>query len=391
MLDTLFMLFLSVPPQEAAKNPRLLTVTAAELMESLADPPVDNLQREPRLVAAFQAAFAAEDAVRSVPLDRAVVDKRRAAARDAVRAELVAAKAEAPAIEAALAETDARFDRLGGNVFAILPGKTKRVIVFAAHYDSVPRSRGVIDNWASCMLLVQLHRALEPVEREHTFWFLGFAGHEDGGVGSASFVASLRAKQAVKIDACVTIDCAGASAPMAWSSGSSAGILEVVADAASRAEIPLRIVDFEGGGADSCTLRDGSLPVAALLGVDVDKASLLHGPGDQLAAIVPEHLLAMHRLTVALATELDTHLEPLHLAYVQDKLQLADAASGRKPRVPQPISWPVSGPIATRAATLAAPTPAPQPPKTPPNTPPPKTPPPKTPPPNDKPKDGSPP
>ena len=387
MLDALLMLFLSVPPQEAAKKPRLQTVTAAELMESLADPPLDNLQREPRLVAAFHAAFAAEDAVRSVPLDPAVVAERRAAARDAVRAELVGAKAQAPAIEAALAEIDARFDRLGGNVFAILPGKTKRVIVFAAHYDSVPGSRGVIDNWASCMLLVQLHRALEPVEREHTFWFLGFAGHEDGGVGSASFVASLRDKQGAKIDACVTIDCAGASAPMAWVGGSSGGILEVVADAASRAEVPLRIIDFEGGGGDSCTLRHGALPVAALLGVDVDKASLLHGPGDQLDAIVPEHLLAMHRLTVALATELDTHLEPLHLEYVQDKLRLNDPASGRKPLVPQPIFWPVSEPIATRAAPLAdsAPTTAPQPSKTPPKTPP------KTPSPNDKPKDGSPP
>jgi len=339
MLTTVLALLLAAPRQE----PRLLDLeplAADELMAMAREAPLTNSAREHKLVELFRSAGAAAEDVRSVPLDAELLRPRRDAAVAEVRARMEAERATPDAIAAAITALDARWADLGGNVFTILPGRTKRVIAFAAHYDTARGSPGVVDNWASCTLLVALHRALRDTGHDHTFWFVGFAGQEEGCLGSASWVGKLRDKQGAKIDAVVTLDCAGAAAPKAWWSGSSAGILEVVSDAARRAQVPLEIVDFAGAGSDSSEIKQALLPVASLIGIDPAQAELLHGPRDTIALVDPKRLSQMHVLTLAVAAELDRHPEPLRWDYVQAKLRLGDPASGRKPLAPVPVAWP---------------------------------------------------
>jgi len=352
MLTTAFALLLAAPRQE----PPLLDLeplAADELMAVARDAPSENGARERKLIELFKAAGAANDDVRSVPLDAELLRPRRDAAVAGVRARMEAQHATPEAISAELAALDARWADLGGNVFAILPGKSKRVIGFAAHYDAAHGSPGVVDNWTSCTLLVALYRALRETGHDHTFWFVGFAGQEEGCLGSASWVGKLRDKQGAKIDAVVTLDCAGAAVPKAWWSGSSAGILELVSDAARRAQVPLEIVDFAGAGSDSDEIKQALVPVASLLGLDPAQAELLHGPRDTIALVEPKHLSQMHVLTLAVAAELDRHPEPLRWDYVQAKLRLGDPASGRKPLAPVPVAWPGRVPPGPPSATPA--------------------------------------
>lgn len=349
---------LALAPQSAP--PLALRPAPVErLLEEIGRAPTDNAAREARLVELFRAAGAEAEDVATVPLDRALLEPRLAAARAAIVARLDAAGAGESERAAALERQEARWRDVGRNVIAVLPGTTKRVIGFAAHYDTAPGSRGAIDNWSGCVLLAELYRALKGQPHEHTFWFLGFAGQEEGCLGAASWVSTVREKQAAKIDALVTVECAGLAAPRAWWSGSSAGILEIVADAARQAQVPLQVVDFPGDASDSCEIKRAFLPVACLFGLGFEHASLLHGPRDRVEAIVPEHLAQMHALTLALAAEFDRHRQPLRWDYVQDKLRLADPASGRAPLVPTPIDVPRATPAAAPPPPAPAPPPSP--------------------------------
>jgi hypothetical protein len=353
MLTTAFALLLSAAPRQEPPPLDLEPLAADELMAMAREAPAENGARERKLIELFLAAGAAKEDVRSVPLDAELLRPRRDAAVAEVRARMEAQHAAPDAITAELAALDARWADLGGNVFAILPGKSKRVLAFAAHYDTVKGSPGVVDNWASCTLLVALFRALRESGHDHTVWFLGFAGQEEGCLGSASWVGKLRDKQGAKIDAVVTLDCAGAAAPKAWWSGSSAGILELVSDAARRAQVPLEIVDFAGAGSDNVEIKKALLPVASLLGLAPAQAELLHGPRDTIAQVDPKHLSQMHVLTLAVVAELDRHPEPLRWDYVQAKLRIGDPASGRKPLEPVPVAWPGRVPPGPPSATPA--------------------------------------
>lgn len=364
MLQTLLALSLALPAQATPPPAGPLTATVAELEADLARVPLDDMEREIRLVELLGEAGGSTLDVRSIAIDPALVAAQKQTVTSATRQRLAAAGRPQSEVEAAVAAMAARFDRLGGNVQAILPGRSKRTLLFAAHYDAVPGSQGIVDNWASCLLLARLARALRDVEREHTFWFVGFAGHELGGIGSASFVASLRDKMSDRIDACVTIDCAGAAPPMAWWTGSEPGTLAVVADVARRNALPLRIVDFAGSGSDGCVLRAAGLPAVSLLGLTPDQVGRIHGPGDRRDAIDLVALHTTHRLTVALATDLDRATGPLHRAEVRAKLRPSDEGEPA-PLVPEMLDWSkqpaaVSAPAAAPPAKASA-NPAPSP------------------------------
>lgn len=320
------------PPSRLALAP----AAQPQLMQLVRKVPEDPRTREAAVAELFRLA-GAQDVV-PTPLDEALVAERRAQALEQARARLEAAGVTAAALAAELGAIEERWQRIGRNVVAILPGPTKRVIVFAAHWDTVAGSPGVLDSWTSCVLLAELLRVLKDSGHQHTFWFVAFAGQEEGCLGSASWVRQLGEKQAAKIDAAVTIDCAGGAAPLAWWGGSSAGILEVAVDVARSVKVPLRVVDLPGEHSDSHEIKRAFVPVAALFGIDSARIGVLHGPEDGVDAVVPSHLVQMHHLTVALAAEFDAWAEPLRWETVQARLRLDDPASGRKPLVPKKIS-----------------------------------------------------
>lgn len=68
------------------------------------------------------------------------------------------------------------------NVEAILPGKSKRVLVIGAHYDSVPGSAGADDNASGVSAVLGLARLLRDFAPNDTIRFVLFANEEHVGL-----------------------------------------------------------------------------------------------------------------------------------------------------------------------------------------------------------------
>jgi aminopeptidase S len=78
--------------------------------------------------------------------------------------------------------------RMGSNIVASIPGKTgSRTLLMGAHYDRVARGHGVVDNAASCAVLLQLMEKLKSNPPSSTVAFVFFDLEELGLLGSRSY------------------------------------------------------------------------------------------------------------------------------------------------------------------------------------------------------------
>lgn len=64
------------------------------------------------------------------------------------------------------------------NVEAILPGKSKKVLVVGAHYDSIPGSPGADDNASGVAVLLEMAKLLRLRSLDFTVHFVAFANEE---------------------------------------------------------------------------------------------------------------------------------------------------------------------------------------------------------------------
>src|SRR5262249_8868948 len=153
-------------------------------------------------------------------------------------------------IEAAVSAWQRRVAAPAANVVARLPVRSGRILIVAAHHDRVDGSDGIADDWAGCVLLTRLYAELRTKELRHSVWVVAFARHEDGGLAPADFADEIGAEQLAKVDAAITIDAVGVSAPYAWWTGSDRGLVEVASDAARRARLRFQAVEFAGAASD---------------------------------------------------------------------------------------------------------------------------------------------
>ncbi len=318
-----------------AQVPRLpgIPVVNDELLAEMKDPPTLPSERESALAALFRQAGAEDAEIRWMELPDSAKQRIEGARQEATR-KLKEAGAPQAEIDAAVATFDRRQGALGRNLIVTLPGRTDRVLGFGAHVDAAENSQGVIDDWSGCVLLTNLYQTLKTSRPRHSLWFVAFAEQELGCLGSSAWAESLDPAMVEKLDAFVVIDCVGVCSPMAWWSGSSASVVELAADAATRFDVPLKVVDFPGASSDSLCVRSRGIPTLSLLGIDPPHVPLLHGPGDRFDAIVPARIDETYRLLRALAADFDETMQPLHWDYAKEKLRLGDPASGRTPLQP---------------------------------------------------------
>ncbi|MEG1519388.1 MAG: M28 family metallopeptidase [Clostridia bacterium] len=96
------------------------------------------------------------------------------------------------------------------NVIASVPpqGEAEKVIVFVAHYDSVPVARGSMDNASGVSVVLELARVLKQnLKLKHTeLRFIALAGEEVGCVGSLAYLATLSEHEKSKIYCAVNFD-----------------------------------------------------------------------------------------------------------------------------------------------------------------------------------------
>jgi hypothetical protein len=81
--------------------------------------------------------------------------------------------------------------RAGTNIIVTLPGRQAQAILIGAHYDRVSVGQGVVDNAASCAVLLELMTTFKasPLGRD-TLTFVFFDREENGLLGSRAYFAA---------------------------------------------------------------------------------------------------------------------------------------------------------------------------------------------------------
>ena len=94
------------------------------------------------------------------------------------------------------------------NVVAELPGRSNEAVVVSAHYDSVWRGPGVIDNATGVEGVRRLAEQLAGDRHARSLIFIGFAAEEIGCVGSRSWLFDSEVTgELERIKAIVNLDC----------------------------------------------------------------------------------------------------------------------------------------------------------------------------------------
>ncbi len=94
------------------------------------------------------------------------------------------------------------------NVVAELPGESEEAIIVSAHYDSVWRGPGVVDNATGVEGVRRIAERLASGGHKRSLIFIGFAAEEIGCVGSQAWIFDAEITgELERIKACVNLDC----------------------------------------------------------------------------------------------------------------------------------------------------------------------------------------
>jgi hypothetical protein len=185
------------------------------------------------------------------------------------------------------------------NVLADIPGRSDERVLVTAHFDSVWRGPGAIDNATGIEGVRRLGERLRDRELERTVTLVGFAAEEIKLTGSRYFVdeAKLRGELAA-IAGVVNLDCIGRGDKLQLLA-SPAELLGRALEAARAAGLTERYEIETGpatGGVDSHWFAESKVPAATILHFPYDE---YHLPAES-PELVDERLME-DALTLALA------------------------------------------------------------------------------------------
>jgi aminopeptidase YwaD len=186
------------------------------------------------------------------------------------------------------------------NVVADLPGESEEAIVVSAHYDSVWRGPGVIDNATGVEGLRRVAERLAGGGHARTLRFIAFAAEEIGLIGSRQFAFDAEITgELERVRACVNLDCIahGERFELMGSPPALAERMRAFAEELGLHERYELSVGPAGPGVDSFAFVEKNIPAATLCHFPYDE---YHLPSERLE-LVDERLLAD---TVELATRL---------------------------------------------------------------------------------------
>jgi Zn-dependent M28 family amino/carboxypeptidase len=196
------------------------------------------------------------------------------------------------------------------NVICTLPGATESVILIGAHFDHVPTSYGVIDDWSGASLLPSLYESIATVPRKHTFVFVGFTEEEKGLIGSGFYVKHLTAEETAHIRAMINLDSLALGPTKVWASRADPVLLNALAVVAQSAQLPLQGVNVDQVGRDdSIPFAAKKVPTISLHSVTQQTLEILHTPKDAMAAVKLSDFYQSYRLLAAYLAYLDKALK----------------------------------------------------------------------------------
>lgn len=171
------------------------------------------------------------------------------------------------------------------NVVAELPGASDETIVVSAHYDSVWRGPGVIDNATGVEGLRRVAERLAGGGHARTLRFIAFAAEEIGVVGSRQYVYDAEISGELgRIRACVNLDCI-AHGERFELMGSPPALAERMRALAEELGLDARYelsVGPAGPGVDSFAFAEKGVPAATLCHFPYDE---YHLPSERLELV----------------------------------------------------------------------------------------------------------
>jgi Iap family predicted aminopeptidase len=180
---------------------------------------------------------------------------------------------------------------VGRNVIGELRGESEEAIVVSAHYDSVWRGPGVIDNATGVEGLRRVAEELAGRGHLRSLLFVAFAAEEIGCVGSRQFVFdSSITGELDRIKACVNLDCVahGERFELLASPRALTERLERFATELGLQDRYDLHVDAAGPGVDAFAFHEKGIPAATLCHFPYDE---YHLPSERLE-LVDERRLA---------------------------------------------------------------------------------------------------
>lgn len=195
------------------------------------------------------------------------------------------------------------------NEVCVLPGKTKSTIVVGAHLDRAEEGAGVVDDWSGASMLPSLYQSIAHEPRTHTFVFLGFAGEEEGLVGSDFYTKSLTRDERKQIVAMVNLECLGIGKTEVWTSHSEPIFIRMLMAMAKSMDLPLGGVNVEQvGTTDSESFAHYGIARMTITAITQDTWPLLHTKNDNIKAINPNLYYDSYRLIAPFLVLLDQQL-----------------------------------------------------------------------------------
>lgn len=214
------------------------------------------------------------------------------------------------------------------NVLCVLPGATSSTIVVGAHLDHVEEGTGVIDDWSGASMLPSLYQSLAGHPRSPTFLFIGFAGEEEGMVGSEFYAKHLAPEDRKRIAAMVNLECLGVGPTEVWTSHSEPILVRMMVAMAQSMKLPLTGVNMditetpqplrfrqrpyarnlEPVTTDSESFAAIGVPRINIHSISLDTWSLLHTKKDNIHAIKPDLYYDSYRMIAPYLVLLDQQL-----------------------------------------------------------------------------------
>jgi len=199
------------------------------------------------------------------------------------------------------------------NVICVMKGSTDDVIVVGAHFDHVDRGSGVVDNWSGASLLPSLLESLKNQPHRHTYVFIGFAGEEQGELGSEFYVKSLTRDQKNKLQAMVNMDTLGLGPSEVWASHADPMLVRALAQTAKALNVPLSAMNVENvGSTDSEAFRNKKIPAVTIHSLTQSTLPILHSPRDRISEVKLDHYYETYQLIVGFLVHLDQVWPPAH-------------------------------------------------------------------------------
>ena len=200
------------------------------------------------------------------------------------------------------------------NLICEIPGPDDAVIVVGAHYDKVPNSEGVIDNWTGAALLPALYQALKPnptAPRQHKILFVAFAEEEKGLVGSSYFASQIKSKERANYQAMVNIDSIGLGPLSIWASKANPRLMELLGHVANATKTPVGAVNLDQIGlSDSGSFAAKKIPVIDFHSITEATWPLLHTVKDNPDALKLDDYWRSYQFIALYIAYLDQTLTP---------------------------------------------------------------------------------